>query len=82
MMPRRAFEAAFPEAEAIDWTGKDEDCPAGWREGETVRVAEYWVREAVMQIPGVKSCNVELVFDPPWDASRMSDEAKLQLNMF
>ena len=25
---------------------------------------------------------VELVFDPPWDPSRMSDEAKLQLNMF
>ena len=24
----------------------------------------------------------ELVFDPPWDPSRMSDEAKLQLNMF
>lgn len=47
MMPRRAFEAAFPNAEPIDWTGKDEDCPAGWREGETVRVAEYWVRETV-----------------------------------
>ncbi|HYD44850.1 MAG TPA: SUF system Fe-S cluster assembly protein, partial [Phenylobacterium sp.] len=29
-----------------------------------------------------KSCKVELVFDPPWDPSRMSDEAKLQLNMF
>jgi metal-sulfur cluster biosynthetic enzyme len=25
---------------------------------------------------------VDLVFDPPWDATRMSDEAKLQLNMF
>ena len=41
-----------------------------------------WVRDAVLQIPEVKSCNVDLVFDPPWDASRMSDEAKLQLNMF
>jgi FeS assembly SUF system protein len=41
-----------------------------------------WVREAVLQIPEIKSCNVDLVFDPPWDASRMSDEAKLQLNMF
>jgi hypothetical protein len=47
MMPKRAFEAAFPDAEPIDWTGKDEDCPSGWREGETVRVAEYWVREEV-----------------------------------
>lgn len=41
-----------------------------------------WVKEAVEQIPGVGKVNVELVFDPPWDPSRMSDEAKLQLNMF
>ena len=41
-----------------------------------------WVRDAIMQIDGVRSCTVNLVFDPPWDASRMSDEAKLQLNMF
>ncbi len=41
-----------------------------------------WVEEAVMSVPGIKSCTVELVFDPPWDPSRMSDEAKLQLNMF
>ena len=41
-----------------------------------------WVRDALIQIPGVRSCTVNLVFDPPWDASRMSDEAKLQLNMF
>jgi FeS assembly SUF system protein len=41
-----------------------------------------WVRDAVLTIPEVKSCTVELVFEPPWDPSRMSDEAKLQLNMF
>ncbi|HEX4183187.1 MAG TPA: SUF system Fe-S cluster assembly protein [Caulobacteraceae bacterium] len=41
-----------------------------------------WVEEAVLSIPDIKSCNVNLVFDPPWDPSRMSDEAKLQLNMF
>ena len=41
-----------------------------------------WVEDAVSEIPEVKSCKVELVFDPPWDPSRMSDEAKLQLNMF
>jgi FeS assembly SUF system protein len=41
-----------------------------------------WVRDAVMQIDGIRSCTVNLVFDPPWDPSRMSDEAKLQLNMF
>jgi FeS assembly SUF system protein len=41
-----------------------------------------WVEDAVMGIDGVKSCTVNLVSDPPWDPSRMSDEAKLQLNMF
>ena len=41
-----------------------------------------WVQEAVESIPDVKSCTVNLVFDPPWDASLMSDEAKLELNMF
>jgi FeS assembly SUF system protein len=41
-----------------------------------------WVEDAVMEIAGIRSCKVELVFDPPWDPSRMSDEAKLQLNMF
>jgi FeS assembly SUF system protein len=41
-----------------------------------------WVEDAVKEITEVRSCKVELVFDPPWDPSRMSDEAKLQLNMF
>ncbi len=41
-----------------------------------------WVEDAVMSVEGIKSCTVNLVFDPPWDPSRMSDEAKLQLNMF
>ncbi len=41
-----------------------------------------WVQDAVMKVDGVKSCDVNLVFDPPWESSKMSDEAKLQLNMF
>jgi FeS assembly SUF system protein len=41
-----------------------------------------WVQDAIEKIEGIKSCKVELTFDPPWDPSRMSDEAKLQLNMF
>ena len=41
-----------------------------------------WVEDAVMKVDGIKSARANLVFDPPWDPSRMSDEAKLQLNMF
>jgi FeS assembly SUF system protein len=41
-----------------------------------------WVHDAVMKVEGVKSCDVNLIFEPPWDSSKMSDEAKLQLNMF
>ena len=41
-----------------------------------------WVQDAVEGVEGVRGCSVNLVFDPPWDPSRMSDEAKLQLNMF
>ena len=40
------------------------------------------VREAIMAIPGVTDCEVETVWDPPWDPSRMTEEARLQLNMF
>jgi FeS assembly SUF system protein len=41
-----------------------------------------WVEDAVMKVEGVKSARANLVFDPPWDPSKMSDEAKLALNMF
>jgi FeS assembly SUF system protein len=41
-----------------------------------------WVENAVAAVPGVGQVKVNLTFDPPWDMSRMSDEAKLELNMF
>ncbi len=40
------------------------------------------VQQAVLAVPGVTSCHVETVWDPPWDPSRMTEEARLQLNMF
>jgi FeS assembly SUF system protein len=40
------------------------------------------VREAVMAVPGVTDCEVEVVWDPPWDPSRMTEDARLALNMF
>ena len=37
------------------------------------------VRRTCLAVPGVKDAEVEIVFDPPWDPSRMSEAAKLQL---
>lgn len=41
-----------------------------------------WVEAAVSTVQGVNSVTVNMTFDPPWDQSRMSDEARLALNMF
>lgn len=40
------------------------------------------VRDAVMAVPGVTACSVDTVWEPPWNPSRMSDDARLSLNMF
>lgn len=39
------------------------------------------VEEKLRQVHGVKEVVVELVFDPPWNREKMSDEAKLQLGL-
>ena len=40
------------------------------------------VENAVASVAGVKEAKVTVVWDPPWDPSRMSDEARLVLNMW
>ncbi len=40
-----------------------------------------WVQEAVVVVPGVSDVKMKLVFDPPWDKSRMSDEVQLELGL-
>ncbi|PWK50011.1 putative Fe-S cluster assembly protein SufT [Pleionea mediterranea] len=40
------------------------------------------VKYRVAKVPNVKQVNVELVFDPPWDRDKMSDEAKLETGLF
>ncbi len=40
------------------------------------------VRDAILAVGGVTGAEVETVWEPPWDASRMSDDARLALNMF
>ncbi len=39
------------------------------------------VQSRVQAVPGVTSAKVELVWDPPWEMSRMSEEARLQLGL-
>ncbi|TDR88243.1 SUF system Fe-S cluster assembly protein [Enterovirga rhinocerotis] len=41
-----------------------------------------WVENAVAAVPGVREAKVNMVFDPPWDQSRMSDEARIALDMW
>ncbi len=60
---------------AIDMTLTAPGCPVA---GEM----PIWVENAVNAVPGVAGTKVKIVFDPPWDQSRMSDEAKLAVNMF
>ena len=40
------------------------------------------VENAVAGVPGVREAKVTIVWDPPWDPSRMSDEARTELNMW
>jgi FeS assembly SUF system protein len=60
---------------AIEMTLTAPGCPVA---GEM----PIWVENAVNAVPGVAGTTVTIVFDPPWDQSRMSDEAKLALGMF
>lgn len=39
------------------------------------------VKKAAEAVPGVKSVEVEVTFDPPWDMSRMSESARIQLGL-
>ena len=60
---------------AIDMTLTAPGCPvAGEMPG--------WVENAVASVPGVQDVKVAMVFDPPWDQSRMSDEARVALDMW
>jgi len=60
---------------AIDMTLTAPGCPvAGEMPG--------WVENAVASVQGVQNVTVAMVFDPPWDQSRMSDEARVALDMW
>jgi FeS assembly SUF system protein len=62
-------------AVAIDMSLTSPNCPAA-------QDLPVMVENAVSSVPGVKETKVAVVWDPPWDPSRMSDEARLVLNMW
>ena len=59
----------------IDMSLTSPNCPAA-------QDLPIMVENAVSSVPGVKETKVAVVWDPPWDPSRMSDEARLVLNMW
>ena len=40
------------------------------------------IREAIMAVDGVTECDVDVVWNPPWDPSRMTDDARDELGMY
>ena len=39
------------------------------------------VKDGIMQVEGIDKVDLDLVWDPPWDKSMMSEAAKLELNL-
>jgi FeS assembly SUF system protein len=69
------IDIADDRSVAIDMTLTAPGCPvAGEMPG--------WVENAVGAVPGVGDVKVNMVFTPPWDQSRMSDEARIALDMY
>ena len=69
------IDIADDRSVAVEMTLTAPGCPVA---GEM----PIWVENAVSAVAGVQGCKVTLTFDPPWDQSRMSDGARLALNMF
>ena len=59
----------------IDMTLTTPNCPAA-------QELPIMVENAVASVPGVGPTKVNIVWEPPWDPSRMSDEARVTLNMW
>ena len=62
-------------AVAIEMTLTTPNCPSA-------QELPAMVENAVASVPGVSAVKVDIVWDPPWEPSRMSDEARAVLNMW
>jgi FeS assembly SUF system protein len=69
------IDIADDRAVKVDMSLTSPNCPAA-------QDLPIQVENAVASVAGVKEAKVEVVWDPPWDPSRMSDEARLVLNMW
>ena len=69
------IDIADDRAITIEMTLTTPNCPSA-QELPTM------VENAVASVPGVGEVKVNIVWDPPWDPSRMSDEARTMLNMW
>jgi len=69
------IDIADDRAVAIEMTLTTPNCPSA-QELPTM------VENAAASVPGVGEVKVNIVWDPPWDPSRMSDEARTVLNMW
>jgi FeS assembly SUF system protein len=70
-----AIEIGEDGAVKIEMTLTAPGCPAA-------QELPVQVADALRSVPGVTDVKVEVVWDPPWNHSRMSEEARLALNMF
>jgi FeS assembly SUF system protein len=69
------IDIADNRATTVDMTLTTPNCPSA-------QELPIMVENAVASVPGVGEVTVNVVWDPPWDPSRMSDEARLVLNMW
>ena len=69
------IDIADDRAVALDMTLTTPNCPSA-------QELPIMVENAVTSVSGVREAKVNIVWDPPWDPSRMSDEARTVLNMW
>jgi FeS assembly SUF system protein len=69
------IDLADDHAVTIDMTLTTPNCPSA-------QELPIMVENAVASVAGVREAKVNIVWDPPWDPSRMSDEARTVLNMW
>ena len=69
------IDIADDRAVTVDMTLTTPNCPAA-------QELPANVENAVASVAGVREAKVNIVWDPPWDQTRMSDEARATLNMW